>query len=253
MAWQLSQDTRDRGESQTNQEEHRATLSDEQLEQSSLVLPGGNWFWCQGNRVQGACWIDRTGRAEGNSLGEGENQTELAACCTGPALKSETQRRLQLIQVLLNTGLFPLTGRHLRSGPIFLITPHPSCTCVTAPASGLALVLGSLASDRWSVPGSPDILHTWNHHCSQKCPCHEKCTKRKDPTHQQLVSLLRIALQQCTQQPRPSNKEDYDDSVPPAFHLATLGSPERSCAIAGGARTALIITISILIASCEHL
>lgn len=85
LAWQLSQDTRDGGESQTNQEEHRATLSDEQLEQSSLVLPGGNWFWCQGNRVQGACWIDRTGRAEGNSLGEGENQTELAACCTGPA------------------------------------------------------------------------------------------------------------------------------------------------------------------------
>lgn len=41
MAQQLSQDTRDRGESQTNQEEHRATLSDEQLEQSSLVLPGG--------------------------------------------------------------------------------------------------------------------------------------------------------------------------------------------------------------------
>lgn len=47
--------------------------------------PWRNWFWCQRNRVQGACWIDRTGRAEGNSLGEGENQTELAACCTGPA------------------------------------------------------------------------------------------------------------------------------------------------------------------------
>lgn len=71
--------TRDKGKSQTNQEEHRATLTDGQIEQSSLVLLGRNLlFRHQRTWIQGACWIDGTGRAEGKSLGEGENQIELA-------------------------------------------------------------------------------------------------------------------------------------------------------------------------------
>lgn len=137
-----------------------------------------NPHWCslwrnppfrrQWNWIQGACWIGRTGRAEGKSLGEGENQKELAVCYTSSP-QSFRVRNAEKNPVNVSctqhktSSIYWKTSEHLGQVQLAQITPHPSFVYIAISASRLILMFSSVSSDRYSIQSdclTVTLLHT---------------------------------------------------------------------------------------------
>ena len=161
-------------------------------------------FRRQRDWIQGACWIDRTGRAEGKSSGEGENQTELAVCYTSSAQSFRVRNAEKnpvhgSVTQHETSSIYWKASEHLGQAQLAQITPHPSSICAAVAASRLIRMSSSylLTDTQYRLPGSCAVCHTHESRPATQLPSGAPSPPemhRQKRSHSRINSLFHGAL-----------------------------------------------------------